>query len=181
MSESRSLTVNAVLRALRTPFTLVVLLGILGYAAWWGYQKVTAPVPPPEPTPCVTQPIEKNRLQSTQVSLRIYNGGSKRGLAGDVAQAMRERGFIVRTVGNTEVEVTETVIVVQDKKSPEAKLVRAFFKDAVVKEEPGRTDRTVDVLVGSAYAGFNSKAKTSVKVKDSSICLPAPPSETPLD
>lgn len=181
MSERRPVTVGTVLRALRTPVTLVVLLGVLGLGAYWGYQKVSAPIPPPEPIPCVTQPIEKGKLRATQVSLRIYNGGSKRGLAGDVAQSMRTRGFIVKSVGNTDVEVTETVIVVQDKDSPEAKLVLAFFKDAVVQEEPERIDRTVDIMVGSEYGGFNSKAATSIKVKDATICLPAQPTATPLD
>lgn len=180
MSASNPWTVARVLRALRTPVTLLILLAVLGYAAWWGYQKVSAPIPPPPPVPCETQGIEDEALLAEQVSIRVYNGGSKRGLAGDVAQSLRSAGFLVRTVDNTEEEVTTTVIVVQDKDNPEAKLVLAFFKEAEIREDPARVNRMVDVLVGDEYGGFDAKAKKSIKVKDSTICLPALPSDEPL-
>lgn len=170
-------TVGTVLRALRTPFTLVVLLCILGYAAWWGYQQVTAPLPPPQRTPCVQQPIEKGRLQSAQVTLRVFNGGAHRGLAGDVAASLRAKGFQVSSVSNTEEKVTKTVIVAESKDNPETKLVLGFFKGATVREDPARVDHSIDVLVGDPETGFTTKANSSIEVKAATVCLPKLPSQ----
>lgn len=180
MNASNPWTVGRVLRALRTPVTLLVLLAVLGYAAWWGYERVTEPIPPPPPVPCETQGIEDDALQAEQVSVRVYNGGDERGLAGDVAQSLRAAGFLVRTVDNTEEEITTTVIVVQDKDNPEAELIAGFFEDAEIREDPSRINRMVDVLVGNEYGDFNTEAKTSIGLEDSTICLPALPSEDPF-
>lgn len=177
MSDRPPLTLGTVLRALRTPVTLIVLLCILGYAAWWGYERVTAPLPPPKVKPCVQQPIEKGRLQSAQVTVRVFNGGSKRGLAGDLAAGLRAKGFQVSSVGNTEEKITKTVIVAEGKDNPETKLVLAFFKGATVREDPARVDHSIDILVGEEKTGFNSKASSSIKVKAATVCLPELPSQ----
>lgn len=167
------MTVGRVLRALRTPVTLLVLLAILGFAAWWGYKQVMAPVPPTPPSPCVPQAIESGALQSSQITVRVLNGGGKRGLAGDVAAKLRGKGFNVSTVDNTDEAITTTVIVVQNKNNPEAKMVQAYFPKSVIREDPTRIDRVVQVLVGSDYQGFNAKASNKMKLDDATICLPA--------
>ena len=167
-----------ILRAVRTPFTLLVLLGILSYGAWWGYSNVIREVPPAPPVPCVDQKLPKNRLKSSQVSVSVFNGGDKRGLAGDVGRSLRERGFKVQTTSNTLQKVGKTVIVGAGIKNPEVLLVKAFFKDAEVRADK-RVDGSVDVLVGNRYGGFNKKAKTTYTVKGAKACLPAPPSASP--
>lgn len=177
MSDRPPLTIGTVLRALRTPVTLIVLLCILGYAAWWGYERVTEPLPPPQRDPCVPQAIEKGQLQSAQVTVRVYNGGTERGLAGDVAASLRSKGFQVSTVGNTDEKITKTVIVAQGKDNPETKLVLGFFKGATVREDPNRVDHGIDVLVGDAETGWNAKAPSSLEVKSATVCLPKLPSE----
>jgi hypothetical protein len=163
-----------ILRAVRTPFTLLVLLGILCYGAWWGWSNVIREVPPAPPAPCVEQKLAKNRLKTSQVTVSVFNGGDKRGLAGDVGRSLRERGFKVQTTTNTLQKVQETVIVGAGTKNPEVLLVKRFFKDAEVKADK-RVDGSVDVLVGNRYGGFNKKAKTTYKVKSSKACLPAQP------
>lgn len=178
MTQHQPLTAGRVLRALRTPVTLVVLLVVLGVAAWWGYQQVIAPIPPTPPSPCVPQPVQSGLLQSTQVTVRVLNGGGKRGLAGDVASKLRGRGFTVSTVTNTEEKIAETVIVVQDKDNPEAKLVQSFFPKSVIREDPARIDRSVDILVGSKFDSVNTKAANSLKVGEPTVCLPAKPTST---
>lgn len=175
MQEQRPLTVGRVLRALRTPVTLLVLLAVLGLAAWWGYKQVMTPIPPTPPTPCVPQAVESGLLQSTQVTVRVLNGGGKRGLAGEVAGQLRTSGFIVSNVGNTDESIEQTVIVVQSKDNPEAKLVLEFFPKSVVREDPARVDHGVDVLLGTKFEGVNTKAPTSLKVAEATVCLPAKP------
>ncbi len=167
-----------IFRAVRTPFTLLVLLGILCYGAWWGWSNVIREVPPAPPAPCVEQDLPKNRLKSSQVTVSVFNGGNKRGLAGDVGRSLRERGFKVQTTSNTLQKVGKTVIVGAGIKNPEVLLVKAFFKDAEVRADK-RVDGSVDVLVGNRYGGFNKKAKTTYTVKSAKACLPAPPSASP--
>lgn len=165
--------IGRVFRIVRTPLTLLVLLGVLCYGAWWGYTNVLSPVPPPLPTPCVPQTVNKGQLRSSQVTVSVYNGGSKKGLAGDVGRSLRERGFKIGRTANTGQKIQKTVIVGAGAKNPEVLLVKGFFKDSVVKADK-RADHSVDVLVGDGYAGFNKDAKTTFAVKARTVCLPPP-------
>lgn len=159
-------------RQLRTPVTLIVMIALLGFGAWYGYTRVVAPPPEPEPTPCVQQKVSKGEITTSQVTVKVFNGGKKRGLAGDVSVALKARNFKVSAISNTDRAVEETVIVGASKDNPEVKLVASFFKKAKI-ETDGRGDRSVDVLVGDKYAGFNKKAKKSIKVEEETVCLPA--------
>ncbi len=164
--------VGRVFRIIRTPLTLLILLGVLCYGAWWGWKNIVAPPEKTPPPPCVPTKVTDKALKSSQVTVRVYNGGDKRGLASDVSRSLRAKDFNVLTPANTSKKVTTTVIVGNGAKNPEVLLVKSFFKKAKTKGD-GRTDHTVDVLVGTKYAGFNSKAHTSYPVKTSTVCLPA--------
>jgi hypothetical protein len=163
--------IGRVFRLVRTPLTLLVLLGVLCYGAWWGYTNVLRPVPPTPPTPCVPQRVAKGVLRSTQVTVNVYNGGTKKGLAGDVGRSLRDRGFKVVRTTNTGEKIQKTIIVGAGAKNPEVLLVQRFFKKSTVKVDK-RIDHSVDVLVGNQYGGFNKKAKTTYPVKARTICLP---------
>jgi hypothetical protein len=160
-----------IFRIARTPVTLLILLGILCYGAYWGYTNVLAPVPPPPPTPCVDQTVKGGQLKSSQVTVSVFNGGDRKGLAGDVGRAMRQRGFKVSKTTNTAEKVQQTVIVGADPKAPEVLFVRTFFKKATVRGDK-RADHSVDILVGNKYGGFNKNAKTTYAVKATTVCLP---------
>jgi hypothetical protein len=167
-----------IFRAVRTPFTLLVLLGVLCYGAWWGWTNVIREVPPAPRAPCVKQKVPKGQLRSSQVVVSIYNGGDKRGLAGDVGRALRSRGFKVQRTTNTGEKVQRTIIVGASAKNPEVLLVKGFFKESDVRPDK-RVDGSVDVLVGNRYGGFNKNAKTVYTVKSETVCLPAPPTPSP--
>jgi hypothetical protein len=167
-----------IFRAVRTPFTLLVLLGVLCYGAWWGWTNVIREVPPSPRAPCVKQKVPKGQLKSSQVVVSIYNGGDKRGLAGDVGRALRSRGFKVQRTTNTGEKVQRTIIVGASAKNPEVLLVKGFFKESDVRPDK-RVDGSVDVLVGNRYGGFNKNAKTVYTVKSATVCLPAPPTPSP--
>jgi hypothetical protein len=170
--------IGRVFRMVRTPLTLLVLLGVLCYGAWWGYTNVLQPVPPTPPTPCVPQKVQAGELRSTQVTVSVFNGGTKKGLAGDVGRSLRGKGFKVQRTSNTGEKIQETIIVGAGANNPEVLLVKAFFKKSKVKVDK-RPDHSVDVLVGNDYGGFDKKAKTTYKVKAKSVCLPPPPSASP--
>jgi hypothetical protein len=170
--------IGRVFRIVRTPVTLLILLGVLCYGAWWGYTNVLKPAPPTPPTPCVPQRISQGELRTTQVTVSVFNGGSKKGLAGDVGRSLRQRGFKVQRTTNTGEKIKKTVIVGAGAKNPEVLLVQSFFKKAVVKVDK-RADHSVDVLVGDDYGGFNKKAKTTFAVKARTVCLPPQAATTP--
>ena len=163
--------IGRVFRIVRTPLTLLVLLGVLCYGAWWGYSNVLKPTPPEPPTPCVPQRVSQGQLKTSQVVVSVYNGGSKKGLAGDVGRSLRQRGFKVTKTANTGQKIQKTVILGAGAKNPEVLLVKGFFKDAVVKADK-RPDHSVDVLVGNDYGGFNKKAKQTLAVRAKTVCLP---------
>ncbi|HYP43838.1 MAG TPA: LytR C-terminal domain-containing protein [Propionibacteriaceae bacterium] len=165
--------IGRVFRLVRTPLTLLVLLGVLAYGAWWGYTNVLKETPPPPPAKCVPQQVKAGELRADQVTVSVFNGGTKKGLAGDVGRSLRQRGFKVQRTDNTDEKIQRTVIVGAGAKNPEVLLVKGFFKKAVVKADK-RPDHSVDVLVGNDYAGFNKKGKATIKVKAKAVCLPAP-------
>jgi hypothetical protein len=72
-------------------------------------------------------------------------------------------------------KIQKTVIVGADVNNPEVLFVKSFFKQATVRSDQ-RVDRTVDVLVGNKYGGFNKNAEDTYRVETTTVCLP---SQTP--
>lgn len=165
--------IGRVFRLVRTPLTLLVLLGVLCYGAWWGWTNVIREVPPAPPTPCVPTRVN-GALRSQQVTVNVYNGGDRKGLAGDVARSLRQRGFRVPRAANTGEKVQQTVIQGAGAKNPEVLLVQRFFRKSTVRVDK-RADHSVDVLVGNKYAGLDPSAPATYKVKTRTVCLPAQP------
>lgn len=170
--------IGRIFRLVRTPLTLLILLAVLVYAAYWGYRNVVRAVPVPAPTPCVQQTLPQRQLKSSQVYVQVFNGGDGRGLAADVGRSLRSKGFKVTKTANTLEKVGETVIVGAGVDDPEVKMVKSFFKKATVRADQ-RPDHSVDVLVGNRYGGFNKKAKTKITVKANTLCLPSVASSSP--
>lgn len=166
--------IGRVFRIVRTPITLLILLGVLMWGAWWGYTNILRPIPPIPPPPCVEQTLAKGVIKSDQVIIKVYNGGDKRGLAGEVGRQLRSSNFKVTVTDNTVEKISKTVIVGGGAKNAEVLFVKTFFKDSVVRADK-RKDGSVDVLVGNKYGGF-VKAKTTYAVKTKTVCLP---SQTP--
>ncbi len=165
------------LRAILTPIILILLLLLLLGSAYWGFKEVTRPAPTPTPEPCVDQKVGK-ALTPKMVQVRVQNGGYTTGLALRVSAKLRKQGFKVSRPSNTDERVKQTIIVGASKDSPEVKLVAGYFKAAVIRADQ-RVDHSVDVLVGSDYAGFNKKAPKQVPVPGGTACLPKEPSPTP--
>ena len=164
--------IGRIFRVVRTPVTLLVLFGVLLYGAWWGYHNIISPIPSLPPEPCVDQSVPKGQLQASQVVIKVYNGGDRKGLAADVGRSLRNKGFRVILTTNTVEKIQKTVIVGADANNPEVLFVKSFFKESVVRSDK-RADRTVDVLVGNKYGGFNKDAKPTYEVDTTTLCLPS--------
>jgi hypothetical protein len=122
--------------------------------------------------------VKQGLLRSNQVTVSVYNGGTKKGQAGDVGRSLRQHGFKVLRTTNTGEKIQKTVIVGAGAKNPEVLLVKGFFKKSIVKADK-RVDHSVDVLVGNDYGGFNKKAKTTIRVNAKTVCLPPQVTTTP--
>jgi hypothetical protein len=171
--------IGRIFRVARTPLTLLVLFGVLLYGAWWGYNNIIKPIPSLPPEPCVDQTVPKGQLKASQVVVKVYNGGDRKGLAADVGRSLRTKGFRVILTTNTVEKIQKTVIVGADVNNPEVLFVRSFFKEATVRSDR-RVDRTVDVLVGNKYGGFNKNAEDTYRVETTTVCLPSQtPTATP--
>ncbi len=150
--------------------TLVVLLVVLGYGAWWGYKAVLT-VPISTANACVSRPVTE--LTPDKVTVRVLNGGDIRGYATEVAKVLKARGYNIAVVSNTSEAITTPVIVGGSVYLPAVKLVASNFPGATLRAD-NRNDGTVDVLVGAKTdqtlptAGY----ATAVPVPNGQACLP---------
>lgn len=156
-----------VFRMIATPVLLLALLGLLIWGASWGWRNLTAPLPSPSPTPCVTK--KASVITSKMVSVRVLNGGFTSGLAGRVANHLKGQGFQVIRTTNTEERVKETIVRGNADDEAKLKLVQSHFKGAII-EHDDRVDGSVDVLVGTAYEGTNPKGLPQVEAPGGVTC-----------
>ncbi|MFT3860204.1 LytR C-terminal domain-containing protein [Micropruina sp.] len=164
------------IRAFKTPVTLVLLLALVAFGGWWGLKNATAALPARPAEPCVMTDVG-GKLTPNQVTVRTLNAGLRGGLAKRVSTNLRSVGFYIVKVNNSDQRMERTVVVGNAKDSPEVRLVAGFFKNAKT-EGDGRVDHVVDVLLGDDYQGFLPTAPKYVTV-DGPVCLPAlPASET---
>ncbi|MDF1487589.1 LytR C-terminal domain-containing protein [Tessaracoccus caeni] len=159
-------------RLIATPIVLLALLVTLLWAAQWGWRNLTEPLPTPEPTPCVTQPIDV--IKPENVSVRILNGGFTTGLAGKAAKRLETAGFQILTTGNTEERVKNTVIRGNAENQAALELTASYFGGAEIQNDQ-RVDGTVDVLVGSDWGGFGEGPLKKVESETGSLCVPPDP------
>ncbi len=136
-----------IFRLIATPLLLLGLLGLLIWGALWGWRNLTAPLPEPDPTPCVT--ISAEVVTVKDVSVNVFNAGFTSGLASRVSSRLEESGFNIGRVENTEERVTSGVIVRTSKgNNPALRLVTSYFADPTV-EFDDRVTGTVDILLAS--------------------------------
>lgn len=170
------MTGKRAIRLVSTPLALIILLGLLSAGAYWGFKQVTAPIPTPPPTPCDTQTMTD--LTPAAVTVRVYNSGSRRGLATSIGQSLRTAGFQVETVGNTTTRALTTLIIGAAADAPEVQFVASWFINPEVQAD-GRADHTVDIIVGNDYTGMAPSPPPSLTLPSGEVCLPATPTPTP--
>jgi len=152
------------------PIVLVLVIGALVYAGWWGYRALTDPLPDKTPG-CVPQSVGQ-ALTSNLVTVRVYNAGSTPGLAKSVSAQLTDKGFKIGYTGNTQEQITATTVIAANADDPQAVLVAGFFPGAVVQGD-GRADQTVDVLLPTDGT-FNENAPTQLDAPGTVICVPTP-------
>jgi hypothetical protein len=152
---------------------MVILLGILVGGAWWGWNSLMNTSA--EPT-CTEQQLANNRLVPKQVVLNVYNGGAKAGSAGRVADALKQRGFNIGKIANEPKGDKVDVAVIRGAaaNAPELLLVAGQLNQKAQLVGDGRTDHTVDLVIGAGFGSVKFKGfAPSVKVAPgTTVCLP---------
>ena len=133
------------------------LLTLFCFGFFTGYlakQVTVVPIEGASPVSCITLAIIPNDVlpKPKTVKLNVLNGSDRVGMATITADIFKSRGFKIAKVGNfTEYTVTSTVEIHHGPTgSDAAKLVAAYIKDSQLVED-GRTNATVDVIVGQSF------------------------------
>lgn len=158
-----------VIRVVKTPITLIVLLAILGYGAWWGYNAWNVPLIKASDV-CVMTDVG-TELTPDKVTVRTYNASTVPRLAKDARSYLLSWHFRVPDYNNSERRLTNIVVIGNSADDPEVKLVQQFFPGSTA-EGDGRTSHVVDVILGAKFEQLN-EPKATYPVKGP-ICLPTP-------
>ena len=100
-----------------------------------GLQNIIQPVPARRRRRVSSQSVSKGQLKAGQVTIKVYNGGDRKGLAGDVGRALRDKGFKVSLTDNTVEKIQQDGDRRRRRQDPEVLFVKTFFKDAVVRAD----------------------------------------------
>jgi hypothetical protein len=154
--------------------TLAVLVALLIVGSVVGWRALTAPLPeePDDaaaaPAGCSSALPAGDPVRISDVRVSVFNAGSRQGLAGDVQQALTERGFIPGEVDNApaEIEVRRVTVFASDAADPAARLVaRHFGKQTPVKVSTENLGPGVDVVIGDAYKRLATGAPREITAK----------------
>jgi hypothetical protein len=151
---------RASMRSIRHGVVLVVLIGLLAAAVYValgiarGDISVGAAEASPEPTStCPAGPFDYQ--DPSAITVNVFNSTTIDGLATTAADQLRGRAFAVRDIGNRQVGSTGMTAIIVSGEGGRANaftLQRTIPDSLYVADE--REDRTVDVIVGSSYAGI---------------------------
>ncbi len=167
-------------RHVTTGVTLLLLSGLLAAGFLYGLDRLFAPIDeatptaePPAPV-CSTVPKGK-RLRAEQVTVNVYNGGTRAGLAGQTLEALTSRGFRQGDVGNApknNVQRVQVWVVAGEKQA--GRLVALNFgpKTPVVVKRKDLGEGGVDVVVADGYKKL-AKPRLKIQVRaDQEVCDP---------
>ena len=163
----------------RTPITLVVLLGVLLGAAYYGWNTIVNPgdntnaSAPKEPKnqPCKKKTTIKkgSRIQAVDVRVNVYNAGTRTGLAGDTLESLVSKGFKRGVADNVPDDINATwgnvsIVLPGGKVLPQVRLVRNQFIGVVKFIKGTDAGGNIDVVVGDNFRGVKGTSATSVRV-----------------
>ncbi|MEV5961561.1 LytR C-terminal domain-containing protein [Kribbella sp. NPDC051952] len=156
----------------RTPITMVVLLAILVGGGWWGWKSL---ITSSAEQTCVEQKLPNNRLVPKNVVVNVYNGGARAGSASRVADVLKKRGFNINKIANEPKGDKIDIVSVRGAtdNAPELQLIAGQLNQKPLTVGDGRTDHTVDLVIGAGFGSLRLKGIPSVTVApDSMVCLP---------
>lgn len=163
-------------RHITTAVTLVVLCGILALGLYAGYRSLFAPIPhtpTAQPSPaCHTHSVRKGqRITSRQVTVSVFNAGTRAGLAGRTLAALAKRGFSGGEVGNANAKLRFVQVWTRHKQHAAATLVaRQFGTHTLIRVTKKNLGPGVDVVVGNDFKGLQKAPRSLVVHRRQQVC-----------
>ena len=158
----------------RSAVTLSVLCVLLAVAAIWGWSAATDPLPAKVDTAiCVDKEFPAGtKVFPQDVTVSVYNAGTREGLAGRVMALLTEDGFNEGTSGNVEARVDTVQIWTLEPENPAVALIATRFGEDVDIERRNPPGVGVAVVVGDGFEDLVEGKKTVVVEADAEICSP---------
>lgn len=164
-----------------TTVTMFALCGLLVGGAVVGWNSMLAELPggtpadsSAEPT-CAPEEVQAGeRIRTRQVTVSVYNGGSRAGLAEQTLESLTRRGFVAGSVGNapSDIKVRRVQVWSTVEDDVRARLVARHLGKRTIRYADEDLGPGVDVIVGDKFRGL-VKAKRSLRVKsEQQVCLP---------
>ena len=143
--------------------TMTVLVALLVVGAVVGWRALSAPTPGSEEEPVATGPSCEDGLakgevvHSGDVTVSVYNAGSRSGLAGQTQDQLLARGFIPGDIANAPEEFADVRfvrILSRSKSDPAARLVALQFGANTAIQVAPDLGPGVEVVVGNDFVGL---------------------------
>ncbi len=163
----------------KTPVTMLVLLGILLGAAYYGWSTIVspdsqkdtgaAPTPATKKSPGCT-PVKRFKkgqaVAAKDIRVNVYNAGAISGLASETLDALRTKGFQAGVASNApgQMSAANVTIITKEPESPEVRLVRIQFRGPV-KVVKGNLSPGIDVLVGDEFQSVDPLVRTQITLR----------------
>jgi hypothetical protein len=160
----------------RSAITLAVLGLVLVVAAIWAWGAAMEPLPEKASTPvCVDRDVRQGeKVFAQDVTVSVYNAGTREGLAGRVMQELTDAGFHRGNSGNAAptVRVAVAQIWTLDPDNPDVRLVASRLGDQVDIERRDPVGTGVTVVVGDQFTDVQPGRKAVAARADATICSP---------
>lgn len=161
-----------------TLITALVAAALLGLSVWFGAIPAPFNVPFASPSPTATSvpqpcpPPDALPVPYDQISVNVYNGSTRVGIAAQTSTELAARGLVVISTANDPAGRYDGSTLVRSGTGglAHAYTVAAIFPDAVVQLD-GREDATVDVTLGPRYDQMRTPEEASL---DPGLPIPAP-------
>lgn len=173
----------------RTPWLGIVLIGlalVLLFGAGFGLSKLikgstnggggggsSTSSPTDNPEPCVTVTVYPGQglPKPSEVKTNVFNGTDREGLAGTTSKELETRGFQIGNVANDPLGkgVTGIAEIRYGTSGEAAATLMSFYIPGATLVKDGRTDATIDTVLGAAFVAVASQADV-----DAALAAPSP-------
>lgn len=158
----------------RSAITISALGLLLVLAALWGWSAATDPLPAKVDTPvCVQRSVAAGtKVFPQDVTVSVFNAGTREGLAGRTMQLLTDDGFAEGTKGNASARIDTAQIWTLDPESPAVQLVASRLGPGVDIERREPPGVGVAVVVGDDFEDLVEGKRSVVATTDATICSP---------